>query len=127
MHINMASDDDTRRVHFNSPERLVERADAMASLLHKDRTDLLNEALREYIEETAEQNSFQQLVANEYYEDRLNFESVEQLVGPEIAQRFRLLKADLEGETLDLDAPTDTDIYDGERRTVEPAGTDSNA
>lgn len=127
MHMDMSSDDDTRRVHFNSPERLVERADAMASLLHKDRTDLLNEALREYIEETAEQNSFQQLVANEYYEDRLNFESVEQLVGPEIAHRFRLLKADLEGETLDLDAPADTDIYDGERRTVEPAGTDSNA
>lgn len=127
MHIEMSSDDDTRRVHFNSPERLVERADAMASLLHKDRTDLLNEALREYIDETADQNSFQQLVANEYYEGRLDFESVEQLVGPEIAQRFRLLKADLDGEPIDLEVPADTDIYDGERRTVEPTSTDPKA
>lgn len=122
----MSSEDDTRRVHFNSPERLVERADAMASLLHKDRTDLLNEALRGYVEETAEQDSFQQLVANEYYEGRLGFDVVKQLVGAEVAQRFRLLKADLGGASLDLAAPADTDIYDGGRRTVEPPGTDSS-
>lgn len=124
MHIEMRSDDDTRRVHFNSPERLVDRADAMASLLHKDRTDLLNEALREYLEETAEAESFQQLVANEFYEGRLDFEAVKQLVGTEVAQRFRLLKADLTDEPLDLDAPGDADIYDDDRRTVEPSGTD---
>lgn len=122
----MASDDDTRRVHFNSPQRLVERADAMAALLHKDRTDLLNEALREYVEETAAQDSFQQLVANEFYEDRLDFETVRQLVGTEAAQRFQLLKADLADEPLELEAPTEADVYAGDRRTVEPAGPDSS-
>lgn len=117
----MSSDSDTRRVHFNSPQQLVERVDAIASLLHKDRTDLLNEALREYVQETAKQDAFHQLVANEFYEGRLEFETVKQLVGTDTAQRFRLLKADLEREPLDLAAPEDIDIYEGDRQTVDPA------
>lgn len=121
----MSSDDDTRRVHFNSPERLVDRADAMAALLHKDRTELLNEALREYVQETAERDSFQQLVANEFYEGRLDFETVKELVGTEVAERFRLLKADLEGPLLDIAPPADTDVYEGDRQTIEPSEPDS--
>lgn len=117
----MRSNGDTRRVHFNSPERLVERVDAIASLLRKDRTELLNEALREYVRATADRDAFQQLVADEYYEDRLEFETVKQLVGTEAAHRFRLLKADLDGEPLDLPAPDDTDVYGGDRRTADPA------
>lgn len=124
MHIEMSADGDTRRVHFNSPEDLVERVDAIASLLHKDRTDLLIEALREYVQETADSDSFQQLVANEYYEDRLEFETVKRLVGTDTAQRFRLLKADLADEPLDLSAPDDTDVYEDDLRTVEPADAD---
>ncbi len=122
----MRTNGDTRRVHFNSPEHLVERVDAIASLLSKDRTELLNDALREYVRATADRDAFQQLVANEYYEDRLDFETVKQLVGTEAAHRFRLLKADLEGEPLDLPAPDDTDVYAGDRRTVDPAGTDQS-
>lgn len=120
----MSSDSDTRRVHFNSPQQLVERVDAIASLLHKDRTDLLNEALRENVQETAKQDAFQQLVANEFYEGRLEFETVKQLVGTDTAQRFRLLKADLEREPLDLAAPEDIDIYEGDRQTVDPTEAD---
>jgi hypothetical protein len=43
------------------------------------------------------------------------------LVGAETAQRLRLLKADLEGEPLDLAAPENVDIYGGDATTV---GTD---
>lgn len=46
------SDDDPRRVHFESPEYLVERLDAVAELFEKDRMDLLVEVIREYLEET---------------------------------------------------------------------------
>jgi hypothetical protein len=123
----MSTDRDTQRVHFHSPEHLIERVDAIATIFHKDRTDVLNEALREYVTETASDDSFQAIVANEFYEDRLDFETVKQLVGTDAAQRFRLLKRDLDSEQLDLPAPGDTDIYDGERQTVDPAesGTDT--
>ena len=116
----MSGSDDPRRVHFQSPEYLVDRLDAIADLFDKDRTDLLVEAIREYIEDTAESETFQELVATKYYDGQLEFETVKQLVGAETAQRLRLLKADLESEPLDITAPDDIDIYDGETKTIDP-------
>jgi len=111
--------DEPRRVHFQSPEYLVERLDAIADLMGTDRTTLLVEAMREYINEQADSDSFQQRVATAFYEDELDFETAKQLVGAEQARHLSLLKADLEGELLDLDAPDDTDIYDGDAVTVD--------
>lgn len=116
----MSSTNEPRRVHFKSPPELVERLDAVADLFDRDRTDVLNEAIREYVQETAETEAFQQQVAERYYDDRLAFENVKQLVGAETAQRFRLLKTDLESPPLDLDEPADVDVYEGERRSVTP-------
>ncbi len=64
----MGASDDPRRVHFQSPEYLINRLDAIADLFDKDRTDLLVEAIREYIEETADSDTFQELVATKYYD-----------------------------------------------------------
>ena len=115
----MGGSDDPRRVHFQSPEYLVERLDAIADLFDKDRTDVLVEAIREYIEDTADSETFQELVAMKYYDDQLDFETVKQLVGAETAQRLRLLKSDLEDEPLELSAPNDdVDIYGGDATTV---------
>ena len=108
----MSASDYPRRVHFQSPEYLVERLDAIADLFDKDRTDVLVEAIREYIEDTADSETFQELVAARYYDDQLDFETVKQLVGAETAQRLRLLKSDLEDEPLDIEAPDDdVDVY----------------
>ncbi|MFP8953710.1 hypothetical protein ACLI4Z_12165 [Natrialbaceae archaeon A-arb3/5] len=122
----MSASDEPRRVHFQSPEYLVERLDAVATLFDKDRTDLLVEAIREYLEDTAESETFQDLVAERYYNDQLEFETVKQLVGAETAQRLRLLKADLESEPFDLASPDDVDIYGGQTTTVDPTdGSDT--
>ena len=116
----MSASDDPRRVHFQSPEYLVDRLDAIADLFETDRTDLLVEAMREYIEETADSDTFQELVARKYYDGQLDFETATQLVGTETAQRLRLLKRDLDDEPLDLDAPNDEDIYDRAAVSVVP-------
>jgi predicted DNA-binding protein len=113
------STDEPRRVHFQSPEYLVERLDAIAELMGTDRTDLLVEAIREYIDEQADSDAFQKRVATAFYEGDLEFETVKQLVGAERAQRLRLLKADLDGEPLDLAAPENTDIYHGDAVTTD--------
>jgi len=120
----MSASDDPRRVHFQSPEYLVDRLDAIADLFDKDRTDVLVEAMREYIEDTADSETFQKLVATKYYDDQLEFETVKQLVGAETAQRLRLLKSDLEDEPFDIAAPDDVDIYDGDATTVATNDTD---
>lgn len=120
----MGASDKPRRVHFQSPEYLVERLDAIADLFDKDRTDLLVEAIRDYIEETAHSETVQELVATKYYDDQIDFETVKQLVGAETAQRLRLLKADLEDEPLDLATPEDVDIYGGDATTADTSGAD---
>src|SRR6056297_2280295 len=120
----MSANDNPRRVHFQSPEYLVDRLDAIAELFDTDRTDLLVEAIRAYIEDTADSETFQELVATKYYDDQLEVEMVKQLVGAETAQRLRLLKADLEGEPLDLAAPDDIDVYEGDVTTVDTAADD---
>ncbi|THE63944.1 hypothetical protein D8Y22_16360 [Salinadaptatus halalkaliphilus] len=115
----MSASDDRRRVHFQSPAYLLERLDAVADLFETDRTDLLVDAISEYLEETAADDSFQDLVARKYYDDQIDAETVSELLGPETAQRLRLLKADLDREPFDLDAPDDADIYEGETDTVD--------
>ena len=120
----MSASDEPRRVHFQSPEYLVDRLDAIADIFDRDRTDLLVEAIREYIDETADSETFQELVATKYYDGQLTFETVKQLVGAETAQRLRLLKADLEDEPLDIAAPDDIDIYGQDGQTVETEDDD---
>jgi len=41
----MSASDEPRRVHFQSPEYLVERLDAIAELMGTDRTTLLVDAI----------------------------------------------------------------------------------
>jgi len=43
---------DKKRVQFRAPNRLIDRADALAAVLGEDRTDVLVTALREYTSKT---------------------------------------------------------------------------
>jgi metal-responsive CopG/Arc/MetJ family transcriptional regulator len=118
----MAADSERKRVHFRSPEDLVEQADALAEIEGKDRTDVILEALENYIEAETESERFRQRIAEAYYDDRIEYDIVEALVGTEQARTFQLLKADLESDPLELaDPDADVDVYDGETATVEPA------
>lgn len=114
----MDASDDLRRVYFQSPEYLVERLDAIANIFDTDRTDQLVKATRDYIEETTGSETFQQLVATKYYDDKLEFDAVKQFVGADTAQLLRLHKSDFEDEPLDLPAPDDVDIYEGDAATI---------
>ena len=83
------------RVHFRAPERLIEQAEALAVAEEKTRSDVLVDALREYLVEASDKERVQQTIAEAYYEDRLVFEQVKALVGTETAQNFRVLKRQL--------------------------------
>ncbi|MFC6716708.1 ribbon-helix-helix protein, CopG family [Natrialbaceae archaeon GCM10025810] len=88
------------RVHFRAPERLIERADALAIAEGTNRTDVLVEALREYLDEATDEERVRQRIANAYYEDRLDFEQVEAIVGVERARNYRVLKRQLTDDRL---------------------------
>ncbi|GAB3411104.1 hypothetical protein GCM10027435_02370 [Haloparvum alkalitolerans] len=64
-------------------------------------------------------------IATTYYNAGLTVDQLTVLVGAKSAKRLRLLKADFEDEPLDLAAPNDVDIYEGDVTTVD-TGTDDD-
>lgn len=87
---------DKRRVQFRAPDRLVERADALADVLGEDRTDILVTALREYLQEAAHDDRLIQEMAAAYYDDEINHAQLKTLVGAEEAANLRVLKQQLD-------------------------------
>lgn len=118
------------RVDFNAPESLVERADAVAELLDRTRTSLLVDALRSELDELAADGAFRRRVRAAYYADRIDFDTLETVVGREEATRTRLLRDSLardppvpEGDASDL--PADAEFYEGELPEWTPDGGQS--
>jgi len=89
---------DKRRVQFRASEDLVERTDALATVLETDRTDVLTTALREYLREASHDDDLVQEIADAYYGDEITFEQLRGLVGHESAANFRVLKERLDDE-----------------------------
>ena len=90
-----------KRVQFRAPDRLVERADALATVLGEDRTDILVTALREYLQEAAHDDALTQEIAAAYYDDEITGEQLQALVGAEEAANLRVLKQQLDEAFLD--------------------------
>jgi len=90
----------TQRVHFRAPETLIKQADTIAAAEGRNRTDVLVEALRSYLEDAAGEERVKQAIANAYYEEELDFEAVKAVVGVQQAQNFRVLKHQLTDERL---------------------------
>ena len=83
---------DKRRVEFRAPSQLVDRADALAAVFGSDRSELLVDALREYLRDARTDEELEQEIAGAYYEDEISFEQLASLVGTEDAAAFRVQK-----------------------------------
>lgn len=90
-----------KRVQFRAPRGLIERADALASVFETDRTDILTNALREYLREASHDDDIKQEIAGAYYDDDITFQQLKDLVGHEEAANFRVLKNQLSKEFLE--------------------------
>lgn len=106
------------RVDFNAPELLVERADALADLLNISRTQLIIDALSDKMGEVTTDEEIKRRVSDAYYSGRIDFETVELLLGTEEAMRMKRLRASLDREPpapqVDVELPPDGEFYDGE-------------
>ena len=87
--------EDKRRVQFRAPRGLVERTDVLATVMETDRTDVIISALREYLRDTAHNDELKQEIAEAYYDDKISFTQLKDLVGHEEAANFRVLKTRL--------------------------------
>lgn len=86
------SSEGKKRVQFRAPRGLVARADALATVLETDRTDILTTALREYLREASHDDHIKQEIAGAYYDDDITARQLTELVGHEEAANFRVLK-----------------------------------
>jgi len=97
--------EDRELISLDVDEELIEQVDTIADFESRDRTDVIVDALRTHIESVTESEQFRQRIAEAYYDDRVEYDTVESLVGIERARTFQLLKQDLEDEPLGLGEP----------------------
>lgn len=83
----------TKRVNFRLPEELVEKADLAAEVTHRDRTDIVTAALREYLDDVADDDSFREAVVDLYLDGELGFEELAAVVGRQDAESVRASKS----------------------------------
>lgn len=91
----------TKRVNFRLPEELVVHADIAAEITHKNRTEVLVEALRQYLEEIESEESFREAVIELYLDEQIEFEKLVEIIGRQDAESVRASKEVLDrGEEL---------------------------
>jgi len=89
------------RVNFRLPDNLVEKADVAAEVTHKNRTEIIVEALREYLGEVEDDEKFQEAVVELYLDDKIGFEVLKEFVGRQDAESVKASKTILDqGEDL---------------------------
>lgn len=87
---------DEKRVQFRVPRRLIDRTDALATVLGENRTDILVTALREYVQDAVHDDALVQEIAAAYYDDAISYEQLTALLGAEEAANLRMLKQQLD-------------------------------
>jgi len=91
----------TTRVNFRIPEDLIEKADIAAKVTHKNRTEIVTEALRDYFDHIEDKEAFKEDVIELYLDDELGFEILQEFIGRQDAESVRASKTLLdEGEEL---------------------------
>jgi predicted DNA-binding protein len=93
--------DVTRKVNFRLPDELVEKADVAAEVSHKNRTEIITEALQQYLQEVEDDEKFKEAVVELYLDGEIGFETLKQFIGRQDAESVRASKALLDqGEDL---------------------------
>jgi len=91
----------TTRVNFRLPEELIEKADVAAEVTHKNRTEILKDALQAYLDDVEDDEAFREAVVDLYLDDRISFDVLAEFLGTQDAESVRASKALLDqGEEL---------------------------
>jgi len=89
------------------PDHLVEKIEIAAKALSKSRTEIVDNALRQYLQEFEGDEEVKEEVVELYLHDEIGFDLLKQIIGQQDAESAREAKALLEqGEDL-VDGLTD--------------------
>jgi len=84
------------RVNFRLPEDLIEKADVAAKISHKNRTEIIKEALQEYLQTVEDQEEFKEAVVELYLDGEIGFDTLKQFIGRQDAESVKASKTLLE-------------------------------
>jgi len=84
------------RVNFRLPEDLIQKADVAAEITRKNRTEIVKEALQEYLDEIEDDETFKEAVVELYLDDQISFEVLKELIGRQDAESIRASKTILD-------------------------------
>lgn len=91
----------TKRVNFRLPGDLIDKADVAAKITHKNRTEIIKEALQKYLEEVENEEDFKEAVVELYLDDQISFDTLKQFIGRQDAESIRASKTILDqGDSL---------------------------
>jgi len=82
----------TTRVNFRLPDDMIEKADVAAEITHKNRTEIIKEALNEYLREVEDDEKFEEAVVNLYLDGEISFDMLAEFVGRQDAEAVRTSK-----------------------------------
>ena len=82
----------TTRVNFRIPEELIEKADAAAKATHKNRTEIVTEALRRYLQAIEDEDAFKEDLVELYLDEEISFTVLKEFIGRQDAEAVRSSK-----------------------------------
>jgi len=83
----------TTRVNFRLPEDLIQKTDVAAEITHKNRTEILKEALQEYLDDVEDDDKFREAVVELYLDDQIEFSVLKEFVGRQDAEAVKASKS----------------------------------
>jgi len=81
-----------RKISVRFPEDLLEEIDTVAELEYKDRTALMKEALRKYVDREIQEKELKEEATRRYLEGKLDYEKLVKVLGREEAQAVKSSK-----------------------------------
>lgn len=82
----------SKKVNFRLPDELVEKADVAAKVSHKNRTQIITEALQQYLQEVENEDEFREAVVELYLDDEISFDVLKEFIGRQDAESVRASK-----------------------------------
>ncbi|MFP9061709.1 ribbon-helix-helix protein, CopG family [Natrialbaceae archaeon A-chndr2] len=86
----------TTRVNFRLPDELIEKADIAAEITHKNRTEIVRDALQEYFDDVEDDDRFREDVVELYLEGQIEFNTLKAFIGRQDAEAVNASKTLLE-------------------------------
>lgn len=82
----------TTRVNFRLPDELVAKADIAARVTRKNRTKIVTEALRAYLDEIEDQEAFKETLVELYLDNEIEYDLLKEFIGRQDAEAVRASK-----------------------------------